>query len=447
MTQTAQAAHVLKDLDDGLVLRRATPADGEAVADLGMDVFGGTPEHRERRRQAVSAMVEGHHPLLAINDFTLVQDTSSDQVVSTLCFISQIWTYGGIEFAVGQVEDVVTHPDYRRRGLVSAQMDVVHRWSAERGEMVTAIDGIPWFYRQFGYEMALESEGGRAGYPQTVPGLKEGMKEPCHIRPAEEHDLEFIKRTCDSANERSLVTRKRDEPFWRFLISSPINHRAVRVIETPKGDPVGVLVHRGRLRGGRFSLHRYDLARGHSWPAVTPSVIRYVNRTGEEYATGDGGQLSRFWFLVGSEHPAFRGMESYLPTVEKPYAWYIRVPDIPGFIRHIAPVLERRLAESAAANHTGELKISFVKDGLRIVIEQGRVVDAEPWGSSDEDTLLEWKNRDALFPDLVFLKMLFGHRSVEELEYAFLDVRVTNEARSLLDILFPKQPSHIPADS
>ena len=34
--------------------------------------------------------------------------------------------------------------------------------------------------------------------------------------------------------------------------------------------------------------------------------------------------------------------------IEPPYAWYVRVPDLPRFIRRIAPALERRLAESSA---------------------------------------------------------------------------------------------------
>ena len=47
-------------------------------------------------------------------------------------------------------------------------------------------------------------------------------------------------------------------------------------------------------------------------------------------------------------------------------------------------------------------------------------------------------------PDLVFLKMLFGYRSLEDLEYAFPDCIVSSqEARVLLDILFPRQISQV----
>ena len=33
-----------------------------------------------------------------------------------------------------------------------------------------------------------------------------------------------------------------------------------------------------------------------------------------------------------------------LPRIRKPYAWYLRVPDIAGFLDTITPVLEQRLA-------------------------------------------------------------------------------------------------------
>ena len=50
----------------------------------------------------------------------------------------------------------------------------------------------------------------------------------------------------------------------------------------------------------------------------------------------------------------------------------------------------------------------------------------------------------ATFPDLTFLQLLFGFRSLRELEAAFPDCLVrTPEARALLNALFPKTPSDI----
>jgi hypothetical protein len=50
----------------------------------------------------------------------------------------------------------------------------------------------------------------------------------------------------------------------------------------------------------------------------------------------------------------------------------------------------------------------------------------------------------ALFPGQTFLQLLFGYRSLDELEGAFWDCQVrTGETRALLNILFPRQPSDV----
>jgi hypothetical protein len=119
-----------------------------------------------------------------------------------------------------------------------------------------------------------------------------------------------------------------------------------------------------------------------------------------------------------------------------PYAWYVRVPDVVAFLKHIAPVLEKRLANSEAAGYTGDLKIDFYRGGLRMVFEKGRLVTVENWAVPPFGPK-SW----ARFPQLVFLQALFGHRSIDELCYAFPDVRVHQEAGYLLKTLFPAKAS------
>ena len=86
--------------------------------------------------------------------------------------------------------------------------------------------------------------------------------------------------------------------------------------------------------------------------------------------------------------------------------------------------------------HTGELKISFYRNGLRLAFEKGRLTQVDLWKPTDSE------EGSAAFPNLTFLQLLFGYRSLEELDYAFADCWTKNdEARALLKILFPKQPS------
>ena len=440
---------VLKDLGDGLILRRGTAEDAEALADFNAVVNTLTGEPDEGMRAWTLDLMKGDLPDFGPGDFTIVVDTKTGSIVSTQNLIPQTWAYGGIEFPAARIELVGTDPDYRRRGLVRAQTDIMHEWSAQLGQKVIGITGIPWFYRQFGYEMALEHLGWRTGYAQNVPELPAGETEPYRVRVATDADIPFLKRTSDHGNQRYLVSCVRDEELWRYELhsrreESPHRHE-IRVVETARGEPVGLLVHHGGSSGGLLTVRVYELSPGTPWPAVTPSVLRYLRKAADEYADRDGGEkFTGFTFMFGSEHPAYDAAKDQLPVSSQPYAWYMRVADMPDFIGHIGPVLERRLNASMASGYTGELKISFIRNGLRVAFKDGRLVEAQRWMPTQLDSRFFARVRDAMFPSLTFLQLLFGFRSVEELEYAFPDCVISSgEARELLNVLFPKQISRI----
>jgi hypothetical protein len=439
------ARNLIRDLGDGLILRRATLADTEMLVAFHGDVHRdpGMEEPDERVAAWTRDLMTGDHPRVSASHFTLVEDTRRRAVVSSACLIPQTWSYEGVEFGVGRPELVGTHPDYRRRGLVRAQFEVLHAWSAEQGHLLQSITGIPWYYRQFGYEMVLSLGGGRCGYKTQVPALKKGEKEPYQVRPAIADDLTFIDRLYRRGAERSLVTCVRDEALWRYEMEGrseqSVDRRELRVIQTADGGPVGMLIHKPSLWRGRSVATGYELEPGVSWLAVTPSVVRYLWAMGAQYAAQDKKQeLNSFAFRLGMEHPVYQVLHDGLPHLLRPYAWYIRVADLTGFLRTIAPVLERRLAGSLVVGHSGELKISFYRDGLRLVFDGGRLAVVETWQPTPDDS------GKAAFPDLTFLQLVFGYRSLEELAYAFADCWVADdEARALLNALFPKKSSDV----
>ena len=90
------------------------------------------------------------------------------------------------------------------------------------------------------------------------------------------------------------------------------------------------------------------------------------------------------------------------------------------------------------------MKINFVGDGLRVSFEGGALVQAARWMPTQLDSRLGPRERDALFPGLTFLQLLFGFRSLEELEHAYPDLLISSgQARELLRALFPKKVSRI----
>ena len=93
------------------------------------------------------------------------------------------------------------------------------------------------------------------------------------------------------------------------------------------------------------------------------------------------------------------------------------------------------------AGHSGEIKISFYRNGLRLVFDGGRLAEVEPWQPTPEG---EGDPGDAGFGDLTFLQLLFGYRSMDELDYAFADCWASDaKGRPLFDALFPKCHSNI----
>jgi hypothetical protein len=439
------AGKIIRDLGEGLILRRATVQDTKELVSFQADVQRdpAVEEPEEYVAAWTRDLMGGSHPTFNPGDFTVVEDTKTNKIVSSLCLISQTWSYGGIEFGVGRPELVSTHPDYRRRGLVRAQFQEIHKWSARRGERLQAITGIPWYYRQFGYEMALTLGGSRAGYKQQVPKLKEGEEEPYRVRPATEADLSFIAGVYAQGAQRFPVACVRNEAQWRYELNGRseknVNRRELCVIETAGGESMGFLTHSPRLWLGRVGVGAYELKPGISWLAVTPSVVRYLWTTAEAWVAQDPGQkLETFVFQLGVMHPVYQVFRDGLPVLHPAYAWYVRLPDLPGFLRHIAPVLEDRLAASPLVGHSGELKISFYRSGLRLEFKKGQLMETEPWSPTVQD------HGKAAFPELTFLQLLFGYRSLDELRQSFADCWASgDEARALLDALFPKGPSDV----
>jgi len=433
------------NLGDGLILREATARDAETLsvfnAEIHRQVDTGTPD------SGVAALtrdlMSGKHPGMGPEDFLVVENTRDGEIVSSLCLVPQVWSYGGVKVKVGRPELVGTHPEYRGRGLVRTQFEIIHHRSAQRGQKIQAIAGIPYFYRQFGYEMALELDGGRVGYAGYAPTLKEGDTEPYCLRPARKTDLPFLVQVYKQTIRRYLVTCIYDEASWQYELfgrsTESVNRSELRIIETLGGELVGFLAHPPHLWDTKLAITAYELMPGISWLAVTPSVIQYLQTTGETYAIRDGrGRFEALTFRLGTEHPVYQVMPKGLSIVQPPYAFYIRVPDLPDFLRHVAPVLERRLEASALIGHTGELKISFYRDGLRLAFEHGHLAEVKRWIPTGND------RGSAAFPGLTFLQMLFGYRTLQELTHAFPDCRVqTDESHAMLDILFPKQASNV----
>jgi len=257
--------------------------------------------------------------------------------------------------------------------------------------------------------------------------------------------LPFMADVYEQAHKRYPIVCQRTPEIWKYEFDGQsekhVNRLEKRIIEDKGGESVGYLMHPffPIMEGmeGLFAF-AYELKAGVSWLAVTPSVARYLWKTGKAYAKRDKRAISSFGFVLGVKHPVYEALGSKLPSRNREYAWYVRVPDLPGFIRHVGPALEDRLAASIAAGHTGKIRINRYSSILVLNLEQGKLTGVE------EETRKASDYGDLGFPDLTILQVIFGRSSFAELRAIFPDVYYDNEEASILfDILFPKKHSNV----
>ena len=447
------------DLGDGLICRWSTRADLDKISQLYATVFRDSddePLNVVAGDEARIFMSQGF-PLMGAEDFALVEDTSQPArpIVAATSYWRRQWSYGGIPFGVGQPENVATFTAYRNRGLVRALFDMFHARSAAAGHLVQAITGIRYFYRQFGYEYALDLGGYRSVPLASIPAKEANEPEPYSLRLAMLDDIPDLQELYNQRRAASLIWHETDDAFWRYHITSwadpAIQGRdpalvgligKLHMIVDSDGKTCGYVWLAAKRWGRSQFVLALELFPHVNWQRALPCLLRLFRKVGEQTppVAGNNKEWQDIGFELGRAHPVYAllGDKLVAGSGAPPYAWYVRVPDVPAFIRHIAPVLEQRLAASILVGYSGQLTLDFYRSGLRLHFEQGQLKSAEPWrGSAHVD------EGDAGFPPLVFLQLLFGYRSLAELNEFFPDVWASDTAKLLIDILFPKQPSTV----
>lgn len=419
---TLQRPAIRRDLGQGLVLKTvASERDVERVAAFNTTIHGEGIDDLVRR-------ICRHHPWIQPGDFIFVEDEETGQVVSSLSCNPWRWRYDGVELLAGEMGFVGTLEPYRRRGLVRAQVGLFKEFLHQRGCHLSHIQGIPYYYRQFGYEYALPLENDVCLELYQVPPLPGGV-EPTHTcRPAVLADLPVLMRLYAEATGDLDVYAERDEAVWRYIWEqTPGTHMESEVwlVEDPAGQP-----------SGYFRIQKYPFGEG--------LCSNEVSRLDHDAALAVLRQLATL--ARERDKPYIRlnlPVDCTLVRVALAlgardrggYAWQIHIPDPPHLLRAIAPALERRMAASAYAGLTTHLRIHLFRKDLIMQWREGRLAEVA-WADPGSD----WTLR---LPAPLLAPVILGHWSWQELHRTRPDVAARGEWTPLLDVLFPSMQSYI----
>jgi GNAT superfamily N-acetyltransferase len=437
---------MIKMLSDKLILRSlsdGTPQDKANLAQFYVDVFTEAygPED-EIIGPWVGDLISDKHPTVTDDDIWVVVDPSADdQIVSATLLIPQTWRYETVELPVGRVELVATHKDYRNRGLIRELFNALHERSKTMGHNVQTITGIPYFYRQFGYTMAVDL-GSSASIPfKAISKLKDDQKPDFTLRPATTDDISKLMAWDEYYASQRLLSVVRPAEYWEYEIlhrnpQTDCTHTYLIIVDQD-GEDVGHVAVGTVALFERLSCVEYVVGENASYLATYDDVMRGIKAYAEEkfvdnppyYVRFDSGlyeTMRTFWEKMP--------VSSVNPTN---YAWYIRVADPVKLIHDLKPILEQRLQGSRANRYSGQLHISFYRrSGLLIKFKNGCITDV-----SEEAPAID--KEDAAFPFDTFLNVVFGHRTVKDLNAVLPEAYANRKATILLEAMFPKKSSWI----
>lgn len=361
-----------------------------------------------------------------------VQQVKTGVVASSLSLMRLTWTYEGIPFEVAEAGIVSTREEYRKRGLVREQFEVYHRLALQAGCLVSIIEGIPHFYRQFGYEYVLPMGGGLELRPDQVPDLAEGESSPYQVRLATAQDMPILQGFYAESVKDLCVASVLSEEVWEYQDSLPegcADRKATYLVQRD-GELVGYL----RMTGGEDSdWNKGVRIVGASLPHqdACMAALRFAKRVALQER-----KEHRIRIELPHDVPLVQAAADLGGQPKGPYAWLVRVLDPVRFLLTIAPALERRLARSPMAGLSQDFAMNLYKEVIVLRLRKGRLLNVAAVPRAPV--------RHLQCPPTVIPTIWFGYRSVAEVMDWYADAACKDKAsQRVAEVLFPKRDSWV----
>jgi predicted N-acetyltransferase YhbS len=348
--------------------------------------------------------------------------------------------YGEVTLRMGAVSGVVTLPEWRGRGLASAVMErLVAEMTARQIPFSLLMTGSQAFYERLGWSewtppgrsmrwadaLGMVDQHARGG-PAQGPGARRGP-EPYVIAPYKPADLGEMMALYDRYSAGRPVTLLRPERYWRSVM-----RRWLEVTEYPgQRNEVYVARHQGRLVAYGFVFSEEDAlflseVAYEERETVAPLVRAVVEGAGDPAP-------QRLVAVLPWESAALRLMETTgcsMPNDPMGLMW--RINDLPGLLREVRSVLERRLTALPRSSHAAEnarLLLGCERAEVALAVSGGRLEIDSPDGLRGRSGLPCCRLAQS---DLVTL-LLGSYTSVGWLE----ELGLPEEARPWIARLFP----------
>ena len=367
-----------------------------------------------------------------------LRDIETGMIVSSLNAIPGIWSYDGVPLRNLELGWVGTLKEHRRKGLVRLLYEHFDRLLSEGEYDISTIQGIPYYYRQFGYDFVIPMDPTLWMTTAQLPTIDEKIP-PQYMeisyREAEKKDLNDLIRLYDENNRQVQVYAARSRELWE------IQEETKKVYESEfrtfvfenKNGVIGYIrlvvnkpssgLYGSNMRVIESSFRTYD------------GVMRALQMVKSEAEKHEFNRVG----VVGTPSNNLRKIVQDLGgQVLGAWKHQLRVPDILRLLRKIAPVLEKRLVGSMFEGLTRNLTINTFRHCYLLKFVNGKIDSITDIGMQEVD-----ESRGFRTPPSDLVRLIFGVYDIDEIKHNNIDFIVSLELKSLVATLFPKGESSI----
>ncbi|MFW9794807.1 MAG: GNAT family N-acetyltransferase [Candidatus Thorarchaeota archaeon] len=367
-----------------------------------------------------------------------LRDSGSGMIVSSLNAIPSIWNYESIPLRNLELGWVGTFKEHRRKGLIRALYEHFEQLLLEGEYDISTIQGIPYYYRQFGYDFVIPMDRTLWMSTEQIPPINE--KEPpkymeITVRDADNKDLKELMKLHNEGNRRLQVHIDRSKEVWKIQEELKKYYESdfhTYVFEDKKTviGYIRLVVHKEStgLYGSNMRVIESSFRTYHG-------VMRALQLIKQQAVKHE---FQRIGVVGPSTNNLLRIVYDLGGRIFGEWKHQLRVPDILRLLRRIVPVLEDRLIGSMFEGLTRDLTINTFRDCYLLKFVDGRIESISDIGMQEVD-----ESRGFRTPPNDLVRLIFGVYDIDEIQNNNIDFIVRWDLKTLVSTLFPKGESCI----
>jgi GNAT superfamily N-acetyltransferase len=418
-------------LDNGLIMRNVRTEEDRRKFVQFNAVFNNASEG------ATCDILLHEHKAMSNEDFFLIEDAATGDFLAAICLIPWEISFEGVCIRAAMLEMVLSHPQYRKLGLIRKLILHFQSEVEKRGYDISIITGIPYYYRQYGYSYGLDygcaevlpvscvhsdvpAESGNHKLRSAVSKETAETAGQYRLRCAVSMDIADLDRLYleNAAGKNVFIRRSRE--YWEYLIEKA--GFDVRLLVNTERDTIdGYFMVRENCEEQRIDISESAFV---DEKACLAGLTCLKSKP-----------LKAFWIISYDKDMLTSLARKSGSRRVRGTQWLLKTKDHAWFLNQLKPVLEKRLAAAGFESITKDVTVNFFRYAIKMYIYNGKISSIEPVGFLDSSMGAD--GGDLCIPNDAFVRLLFGYRNLEELWDAWPDIVVKEESRQVLEALFP----------